>query len=163
MNFKINFKPDKEYYKEAYDEIVSSLKLKKYEPYFAIVMIIMGLFFYFQDTDKKLGIFPIVFIFIGFYELFKLYYEKRKWLKDRMDSQIVGQEIELKFSDGVIKHTGPFSNGEMTWNGLNKIVKTKNGILLKPENGISIYLPNKLFTDAGQLEFIMSKQKKNST
>jgi hypothetical protein len=163
MNFKINFKPDKEYYKEAYDEIVSSLKLKKYEPYFAITMIILGLIFYFQDTDKKLGIFPIVFTLIGLYELFKLYYEKKKWLKDRLDSKIVGQQIELQFSEEVIKHSGPFSNGELTWNGLNKIVKTKNGLLLKPENGISIYLPNKLFADEKQMEFIMSKQKKNST
>ena len=61
MNFKLNIKPDEEYYKEAYDEIVSSLKLKKYEPYFAITMIILGLIFYFQDADKKLGIFSIVF------------------------------------------------------------------------------------------------------
>jgi hypothetical protein len=163
MNFKLNFKPDEEYYKEAYDEIVSSLKLKKYEPYFAITMIILGLIFYFQDTDKKLGIFPIVFTLIGFYELFKLYYEKKKWLKDRLDSKIVGQQIELQFSEEVIKHSGPFSNGELTWDGLHKIVKTKNGLLLKPENGISIYLPNKLFADEKQMEFIMSKQKKNST
>jgi YcxB-like protein len=163
MNFNITFKPDLQYYKEAYGEIVSTLKLKKYEPYFAIIMIVLGVFFFFQDTDKRLGIFPVVFSCIGFYELFKLYFEKKKWLKDRMDSQIVGQQIELQFSNEVIKLSGPFSNGEMTWNGLNKIVKTKNGILLKPENGISIYLPNKLFTDTGQLEFIMSKQKKNST
>ncbi len=162
MNFKLNFIPDEEYYKEAYDEIVSSLKLKKYEPYFAITMIILGLIFYFQDTDKKLGIFPIVFTLIGFYELFKLYYEKKKWLKDRLDSKIVGQQIELQFSEEVIKHSGQFSKGELTWNGLNKIVKTKNGLLLKPENGISIYLPNKLFADEKQMEFIMSKQKKTN-
>ena len=163
MNFKLNFKPDEEYYKEAYDEIVSSLKLKKYEPYFAILMILMGLILYFQDADKKLGIFPVVFTIIGFYELFKLYNEKKKWLKDRLDSKIVGQQVELEFSDETIKHSGPFSNGEINWNGLKKILMTKNGILLKPENGISIYLPNKLFSDEQQKEFIMSKQKKNST
>lgn len=134
MNFKLNFKPDEEYYKEAYGEIMSSLKLKKYEPYFAIVMIILGIILHFQDTDKKLGMFPIVFGLIEVYELFKLYYDKKKWLKDRLDSKIVGQQIELQFSDELIKHSGPFANGEMNWNGIKKIVKTKNGILLKPEN-----------------------------
>lgn len=160
MNFNLTFKPDEDYYKEAHDEIVSSIKLKKYEPYFAVIVIISGIIIHFQDTDKKLGIFPIVYTLIGFYELFKLYYVKKKWLKDRLESNITGQQIEFQFSEETIKHSSPFSKGEMNWNGLKKIVKTKNGILLKPENGTSIYLPNKLFTDEQQKEFILSKQKK---
>lgn len=162
MNFKLIFIPDEQYYKEAYDEIVSSLKYKKYEPIFALIMIGLGIVLYFQDTYKFTGIFPILFSCVGLYELLKLYFEKRKWLKDRLDSKILGKQIELQFSDESIKHSGPFSNGEMKWTGLKQIIKTKNGLLIKPENGISIYLQDKAFLDKEQIQFILSKEKKST-
>ena len=61
MNFTLTFIPDKQYYTETYDEIVSSLKYKKYEPYFAILLIGMGIILYFQDTYKVSGLMPILF------------------------------------------------------------------------------------------------------
>ncbi len=157
MNFTLNFTPDKQYYNEAYGEIVSSLKYKKYEPYFAILLIGMGIVLYFQDTYKVSGIMPVAFSLVGIYQLFNLYFEKKKWIKDRLDSKILGQKIEMQFTDESFKHNGPFSNGELKWNGIKKIVKTKKGLLIKPENGVSIYLPNKVFKDEAHIEFILSK------
>lgn len=162
MNFNLTFKPDENYYKEAYSEIISSLKLKKYEPILATIMVLFGIGLYFLDNDRKLGLFPFVFSGIGIYEFYKSYNEKQKWLKDRLDSKISGQLLEIEFSETTIKHSGPFSNGELNWNGLKNIIKTKNGIILKPENGISIYLPDRLFNDREQIDFIISKKKKNS-
>ncbi len=162
MNFNLTFKPDEDYYKEAYAEIISSLKLKKYEPIFATIMVLLGIGLYFFDNHKTLGLFPLVFSGIGIYEFYKFYYEKKKWLKDRLDSRILGQLLELEFNETTIKHNGPFSKGELNWNGLKDIIKTKKGVLLKPENGISIYLPDRLFKDKAQIDFILSK-KRNST
>ncbi len=162
MDFRLTFTPDEPYYKEAYDEIVSSLKFKKYEPYFATTMVIFGIGLYVYDTNSILGMFPIVFSLIGVYEFYKLYHEKKKWLKDRLDSKVLGQNIELVFNDSSIIHKGPFSNGEINWNGIKNIFKTQKGIIIKPENGISIYLPDKLFEDKKQIDFILTK-KKNST
>ncbi|MGA9212751.1 MAG: hypothetical protein WBY99_08680 [Kaistella sp.] len=163
MNFKLNFKPDENYYKEAYAEIISSLKFKKYEPLFATIMVFFGIGLYFFDTHKKLGLFPFVFSCVGIYEFYKFHFEKKKWLKDRLQSGIAGQLLEMEFSETTIKHSGPFSNGELNWNGLKDIIKTKNGVLLKPENGVSIYLSDRLFKDSEQIDFILSKKKKNST
>jgi hypothetical protein len=159
MNFKLTLNPDKTYYKEAYKEMISSLKLKKYEPIFATLIVVLGLFLYFYDSDETLGIFPFAFIGLGIYEFYKSWHEKRKWLKDRLESRVLGHVLMLEFNEDIIKHSGPFSNGEIKWNGLKDIIKTKNGMLLKPESGISIYLPNRLFTE-GQIEFIMSKKRK---
>lgn len=158
MNFNLAFRPDEAYYKEAYKEITSSRKLKKYEPVFAILMVIGWIGLYFFDSSKRLGILPFIFSGIGIYEFFKYYYEKKKWLKDRLDSKIAGQLLEFEFNDNCIKHNGPFSNGEIQWNGLKDIIKTKNGILLKPENGISIYLQDRQFSDREQIQFILSKR-----
>ena len=51
MNFNLTFKPDENYYKEAYAEIISSLKFKKYEPIFATIMVLFGIGLYFFDSD----------------------------------------------------------------------------------------------------------------
>lgn len=158
MVFKVIFIPDKEYYAEAYGEIISSLKYKKLEPFFAVLMIMLGIILYFQDTFSAAGIIPILFSVIGLYELIKLYYEKKNWIKVRMDSKVQGQPIEMEFTNETIKHTGPFSQGELKWSGLKQIIKTKQGILIKPENGISIYLSNKVFANKEQVEFILSKK-----
>lgn len=44
MNFKLTFIPNEQYYNEAYGEMISSLKYKKYEPIFAMIMIGSGIF-----------------------------------------------------------------------------------------------------------------------
>lgn len=161
MNFNLTFTPDESYYKEAYGEMVSTLRFKKYEPFFATLMVICGIGLYFYDTNQILGIFPIVFSLIGIYELYKLHDEKSKWLKDRLDSKLFGQVIELEFSDSTIIHKGPFSNGEIKWEGIKEIRKTQKGLLIKPENGISLYLSDRLFADREQIELILTKGKKN--
>ena len=137
--------------------MVSSMKYKKYVPYFASALIFVGVVFYFFDKSGIIGIFPFLFIFSGLYEFFKFYNEKKKWMKDRLDSRILGKEIQMQFTEEMIKISGPFSNGELKWIGLKKIVKTKKGILLKPENGLSIYLQDKLFSSDEQIKFILSK------
>lgn len=158
MNFKLNFKPDENYYKEAYSEIISSLKFKKYEPLFATILVFFGIALYIFDTKKKIGLFSLVFSIGGIYELYKIHYEKKKWIKDRLQSGIADQILEMNFNETTIKHSGPFSSGEMNWNGIKDIIKTKKGLLLKPENGISIYLPDRLFKDSQQIDFILSKK-----
>lgn len=161
MNFKLALKPDENYYREAYSELISSLKLKKNEPLFATIMVFFGIGLYFFDTQKKLGLFPILFSFFGIYEFFKLHLERKKWLKDRLQSGITGQLLEMEFDETTIKHSGPFSSGELSWNGIKDIIKTKRGLLIKPENGISIYLPYRIFKDNEQIDFIISQKKKS--
>lgn len=159
MNFSLTYVLDRQYYEEAYREMISSLKLKKYELIFAIIMIVFGIGLYLLDKNNKLSIFPFVFICLGIYEYYKVYYEKKKWLKDRLDSKVFNQSMTLEFNEATIKHSSTFADGEFKWDGLKDIVKTKNGILLKPENGVSIYLPDKIFRSSEEIEFILSRKK----
>ena len=54
MTFKLTFQPDTEYYKEAYDELLT-LTNKKLEPILAIVMTIFGIGLYYFDKKGALG------------------------------------------------------------------------------------------------------------
>ncbi|WP_264558856.1 YcxB family protein [Flavobacterium sp. N2270] len=159
MDFKLNFHPDEEYYKEAYDQLISIAKLKKFEPIFAVVFVLIGVCLYYFNMNKAFGFSSMIFSAIGIYEFFKFYYDRNKWLKDRNESKINGNKIELEFTDTHIKHSGPFSSGEINWSGLMSIIKTKKGIVIKPQNGLSIYLPDRLFVEQKQIDFILSKKK----
>ena len=138
MNFKLNFQPDYVYYKEAYSELISILKFKKFEPLFAILLTLVGLILYYFDENQSIGVFPVILSLLGIYEFVKFYYDRNKWLKDRNESKINGNKIKIEFTDTHIKHSGPFSSGEINWSGLMSIIKTKKGIVIKPQNGLSI-------------------------
>ena len=157
MDFKITFRPDIDYYKEAYSEIVKNNGLKRFEPLFAIVMILFGLGLWYYDSNSKLGYFPILFSGFGIFELVKVYTSKDKWIKERMKSNVVGQEIELQFTDDLIIHNGPFSNGSIKWTGIKSIGQTDKGIIIKPETGTVIYLPKTRFENKEQIDSILSK------
>ncbi len=158
MNFKLTFIANEAYYQEAYGELIALTEFKKWEPAIGIALIIFGFVLYFIDKDNKLGPFPFIFCVLGIYAFCKFYYDKKKWLKDRLDSKILGQSIEMEFDESTIKHSGPFSNGELQWFGLKAIIKSKRGILLKPETGVSIYLSNEQFANKEQIDFIMSRK-----
>jgi hypothetical protein len=158
MDFKITFRPDLDYYKEAYTEMAKKNKLKRLEPFFAIGMMFIGIILWYSDENGKLGYFPLLFGGLGIFEFYKAYTSKNKWLNERVKSNVTGQQIDLEFTDDHIIHNGPFSSGTMKWTGLKSIEQTEKGIIIKPESGIVIYL-RKLLLNEEQIEFITSKGK----
>jgi hypothetical protein len=160
MDFKINFRPDQDYYKEAYSEIVKTNWMKRFEPVFATVMILFSIGLWYFDRNGKLGLFPILFGVLGLFELVKVYTSRAKWINERVKSGITGQEIQLQFTDDLIIHSGPFSNGTIKWSGLKSIGQTEKGLILKPETGVVIYLSKAKFESKDQIEFITSKGRK---
>jgi len=159
MNFKLTFTPDDIYYREAYAELISLKKLKKFEPLFAVILFFFGIGLYYFDNNHVLWILPFFFIIMGIYEFFKIYYEKHKWLKERNGSRLIGQHNEFEFTDDTIHHRGPFSIGEMKWQSLKAIKKTNKGIVLKLESGVSMYLSDSFFAEKDEIDFILSRAK----
>jgi hypothetical protein len=160
MDFIVNFKPDLDYYKEAYSEIVRNKGLKRFEPVFATVMILVGIGLFYFDKTNALRFFPILFSGLGVFELIKFYTSRKKWVNDRVKSGVTGQEIQLQFTDDLIIHSGPFSNGNLKWTGIKSVGQTEKGIIIKPETGTVIYLPKRMFESKDQVDLIISKGKK---
>lgn len=158
MNFKIDFKPSKEYYEEAYDEMISSYKLKKWEPFFALLLVVFGIVIYFIINNEKLKFLPFIFILLGFYELIKFYNEKKKWINARLKSKVLEKNIQIEFYDDYLIHSGPFSKGQIRWDGLKNIQETSKGIILKLYVGTSIYLSKTNFKTRNEVDFILSKK-----
>ena len=113
-----------------------------------MVLFSIGLWYF--DNNGKLGLFPVLFGALGIYEFIKVHTSRRKWINDRVKSGVTGQELQLQFTDDVIIHSGPFSNGQVKWNGLKSIATTEKGIILRLENGIAIYLRKTEFENEDQ-------------
>jgi len=160
MDFKVNFRPDISYYKEAYSEIVKNNGLKRFEPVFATVLILVGIGLFYYDKSNALSFVPILFSGLGVFELIRVYTSRNKWVNDRVKSGVTGQEIQLEFTDDLIIHSGPFSNGTLKWTGIKSVGQTEKGIIIKPETGTVIYLPKMMFESKGQVDLILSKGKK---
>lgn len=158
MTFNLTIIPDEKYYSDAYREYIITTKFKKYEPVLATIFVVFGVILYFYDNNATLGLFALIPSAMGLSRFYLMYSERKKWIKDRLNSKISGQQLVIEFNDTSIKHIGPFSNGEILWSGINNIIKTENGILIKPENGTSIYLPETIFSSNEQIDFIMTKR-----
>lgn len=52
MLFNLTIKPDDEYYKEAYNELISLTKYRKFQPIISIVLILIGSLLYFFLSKK---------------------------------------------------------------------------------------------------------------
>ncbi len=144
MNFTVNFRPDLNYYKEAYSEIVRNNGVRRFEPVFATVMILVGIGLFYFDKTNSLSFFPILFSGLGTFELIKVYTSRNKWVNDRVKSGVTGQEIHLQFTDDLIIHSGPFSNGNLKWTGIKSVGQTEKGVIIRPETGTVIYCTNPL-------------------
>lgn len=157
MDFTINFRPDLNYYKEAYSEMIKNSGLKRFEPVFASMMILTGPGLFYFDKSNALGFFPILFSGVGVFELIKVYTSRSKWLNDRVKNGVIGQEIRLQFTDDLIIHNGPFSNGSLKWTGIKSVKQTEKGIIIRPETGIVIYLSKTMFERKEQIDLIINK------
>jgi hypothetical protein len=160
MDFTIKLSPNLSYYQEAYSEMVNSNGLKRFEPVFAIGMILFAVGLWYNDSNGTLGFFPLLFGGLGIFELIKVYTLRKKWINQRLKSSVTGHEISIQFTEEQIIHNGPFSNGNIKWTGIKSIGQTDKGIMIRYEAGTAIYLPKASFETKEQIQFIVNKGKK---
>ena len=145
-----------EYYKEFYREWLKFRSYRKWQPLIAILLILFSAFIFISFNSNAFFI-SLLFTGFGVYELFEYYHTRKKWLNERLESNITNKEIVMVFEDDIIKSNGPFSNTELKWNGITKAIETKKGLFLVPENGISIYLQKSSFDSEDEIKLIIDK------
>lgn len=156
MNINIKIKMTEEYYKEFYREWLKFRSYRKWQPLIAILLILFSAFIFISFNSNAFFI-SLLFTGFGAYELFEYYHTRKKWLNERLASNITNKEIVMVFEDDIIKSNGPFSNTELKWNGITKAIETKKRLFLVPENGISIYLQKSSFDSEDQIKLIIDK------
>ncbi len=157
MKHSFNFILDKEYFTEAFEQSVKyASKWQKVEWFLGTLFIIAG--FLLQVWSDWTLLSPIVLILIGLFELFSSSIKKVLWLRRQMKSKTANSRIEIEICDEGINSSGLYSNSEMLWQGIERILETPKGLFIWPQKGIHIYLPKKLIPD-DVMQFILNQVK----
>ena len=84
-------------------------------------------------------------IIFGIFELCSNAITKYFWLRRHTKSKLSNAEVQINISESGIESISPFSNGSFNWSGIEKIIRTPQGILVWPQKGMYWYFPEKIF------------------
>ncbi|MDP8163222.1 hypothetical protein QJU89_03105 [Pasteurella skyensis] len=156
MNIQITQHINKEYYLEYYAEWLKyKSKFKKYEQLIGIMAIIMSVLTYI--FYKEYFYISVVLFILGVARIYNYYFSKQRWLKERLKSKALNNSIKITFSDEGIETFSEFGNAKMNWDFISTFIMTEKGLILIPENGISIYLQKSCFENKEDLDLIVQR------
>ena len=153
---------DELYYEEYYTEWLSYRSVfKKWEDKIGITSILLAaILFLLVNTALFVSIGLFVF---GTLMLTDYYRSKRKWMKDRLNGNMLNQQVTIIFEERQIRSKGPFTEMTGKWDFIQQAIETKKGLFLIPENGISIYLQKTSFDHPSDINTLIKKVKEKQT
>jgi len=156
MKIEIVQKTNKEYYIEYYSEwLRHKSKFKKWEHIIGFSSMAISFIIYLVDNSLYFISFGL-FVF-GALMIFEFYSSKNKWLKERFKSKMMNKEVKMIFTDTNVQSFGPFTEMNGNWDFFTKAIETNKGLILIPENGISIYLQKKKFPNQSNIIDVLRK------
>jgi len=155
MEYKFSITLDKEYFSNCYNESIRyGSKWRKYEFIIGGLFLIAG-FTLFAYTHWKLAS-PIIFILIGFYEVFSPIIKKPFWVRRQTSSKISGSKVDIIVNDDGIVSKSPNSESNINWSEIEKVTKTPNGILVWPQKSVHLFFPKIDIGEEG-IEYILNR------
>lgn len=145
----------REYMSESYSQVRRyGTKWLLIEQVIGGVFIVLGIALYIYANGKTVA--PGALVMIGVFELLSDRIKKYFWLRRHSKSRLRDAEVEIEVTESGINSVGPFSNGHIDWIGVERVVRTPNGMLVWPQKGIYWYIPESV---AGKqaIDFIESK------
>lgn len=156
MEIELTQKLNKEYYLEYYTEWLNHRsKFKKWEHIIGFFSLIIALLIYL--INNSLFIISFGLIVFGMLMVFEFYSSKYKWLNERYKSKMTNKEVKMVFTDNKVQSFGPYTEMNGDWNYFINAIETNNGLILIPENGISIYLQKTSFDNLSDVTKILQK------
>jgi hypothetical protein len=140
MEYTINLTLDRAYFSEAFSQSIRyANRWRKAERTIGTIFILLGVAF--LAWFESLVALPIVLIALGVIELIFPILKKPWWVGRQMKSKVANGTVEIVLSESGIHTSGPYSKGEMTWEGVERILETPRGVFIWPQKGMHIYLP----------------------
>ena len=73
------------------------------------------------------------------------YADRARWFRMLRAAPQFDQMVEAEFGRDGIRHEGPIAHGEMSWAGIERLVRGDCGLFLVVQRGMSIYVPYEAF------------------
>jgi hypothetical protein len=156
---KIKVLVDREYYKEAYQAAVENKILLKIDYYLGFITAIGGFLLFLVELRNSMLLIPLGIMTFGLISIFWTFYRRYKWIKDRVNSKIANTVIEFTLHEEYFETNSGFGHSTLSWNSIQSVKETKKGLILRPESGVMIYLPDSSFSSLETKNFIIKKIK----
>ena len=155
MNYTATMTLDEDYMSESFDQARRyGSRWRQVELAIGIVFIVSGLAL-FSYTDWATAL-PGALVAIGVFELLSGRIKKFLWLRKHSKGKAANQKVRMSFDDEGFETESKFSSARMTWDGVEKCVRTPIGILIWPQKGMYFYVPEESI-GADAIAFIESK------
>ena len=130
-----------DHYREDYDQWLRYVaKWRRRQPYVAAAFLVSGVFLAFVHMRLSAA----VGLVAGVSQLVDVVSHRSRWLKARRRGSRVDRDVQLTFTDEGIEVLGPFSTGQCRWEGIERTVSTPMGLFLIPQDGMHIYIPDRV-------------------
>ncbi len=129
METSCTLKLNRSYMSEGYDEAHRyGSKWFIAEKIIGALLIVLGLALFYYANGKT--VLPLAFVFLGTLELASSKIKKFFWLRRHKKSKLSDAEVKMSFSESGIESSSPFSTSSQTWPGIEKCIRTPNGVLV---------------------------------
>lgn len=156
MNAKATVILDKQYYSECYSDWLRNVsKWRRYQIFIGLILVVIATILFGLTAIHRF--IPVILAGIGIIEISSYLLNRHKWMSERLGDKRVGHTVILEFSEDRIIHSGPFSRGEFFWDGIESITPTSSGIFIRPQKGISIYIPDQSWDRCDAKQFVIDR------
>ena len=150
VNVRAQFLLDRAYFRESYTEWLQSFsRFRRWERQFGALLIVAGVLFAKFSIPSFVSALCVT---IGIAEILEYYWYRHNWIASRLkarEGENANNSVELVFTEQGVKHAGPTSHGEMSWQAVKKVDLCRGGLFLRIGDRQSIYVPNSSLTPSG--------------
>lgn len=126
------------YYRESYEEWFRHVaRFRKWQTPLAIVAAVASIALWLSGF-RLAALVPAAYAVLKAVDAVM---HRRQWIADRCRSSRLDETISVQFSDEALEINGPHSSGSLAWAGVDSWEVTDRGLFLRPDTGVSIYVP----------------------
>lgn len=156
MDIRVTQQFDERYHREFFAEWLAHRSTwRKYEAPLGLAALLLA-----AAGMLLLPEYRSTLIFLALFGVLTLggfYWQRHQWLSARRASGMNGKSATMHFTEAEIYSKGPFTENHLQWNFFREAVATPKGVFLIPENGVSVYLQRKNFSQAIDLDRIVDR------
>ncbi|MDW7547678.1 YcxB family protein [Pseudoalteromonas sp. McH1-7] len=156
LSFQSQFKLDKAYYKECFEESEANGLAIKPKYGLLILLVALGFFAIYGLQEHYLGNFLILLAVV---ECLAFYYRKAWWVTRQALSRAAGNVVTVSITDNQIITKASHAEFCYAFNAIEKLIETERGFLVFQSNKPSYISKSGLSAEA--IEFLSQKVTKN--
>jgi uncharacterized membrane protein len=161
MNAKAKVTLDRRYYSECYADWLRNVsKWRRYQILVGLILVTIATLL--VSFSAIHGLIPAMIAVIGVFEIGGYLLNRHQWMSDRMADKRLDDTASLEFLEERIIHSGPFSRGEFLWDGIESMTATPKGLFLRPQRGISIYIPDRAWETPDAKQLVVNRFTQNA-